>query len=44
MSKVLIILQVLAFLIKIFISLISKKIESIPNDYYDEVLSYAAEF
>lgn len=44
MSNLLITLQVLVFLIKFFISLISKKIESVPTYYYDEVFGYAAEF
>jgi hypothetical protein len=44
MTKILVTLQVLVFLIKIFISLISKKIESTHPYYHDEVFSYAAEF
>ena len=44
MSNPIIILQLLVILIKFFISFISKKIESVSTDYYDEVLSYAAEF
>jgi preprotein translocase subunit SecG len=43
MTKILITLQALFLLIKLFISLISKKIESVPS-YYDEVFTYASEF
>ena len=43
MTKILITLHALVLIIKFFISLISKKIESTPS-YYDEVFSHVAEF